>query len=358
MDENHQDKAESRPIAMEDKLSPPPLSTKDHRVSDRSQNKRMGAILRRFVGAIIKGLGFFGYDKETKEYAPNGQLAKITKEHQPGKTFWDWLQLVGVLLIPLVIFYATIGFNQQQDQLAQQQHQTDLQIANDQQQETALQNYLDRMSDLLLNYNLSKSKPSDEVREVARSRTLTLLPQLNGTRKREVLQFLHESGLIHTGHDTIVSLAGADLSHTDLRDANLEDADLEGAHLSGAVLSHTDLRSAYLRGADLRAANLEGANLINAYLRDANLSGIGRSKCYNTTNIGLICVAGIVTNLRGADLRGAILEGTNLSGADLSNADLRGANLTDATVTQQQLDQVSSCKGATLPQGLICHHNQ
>ena len=125
MDENQQDKAGSKQIVTEDKLSSPPLSTKDHRGTDRSQNKRMGA--------IIKRLGFFGYDKETKEYAPNGQLAKITKEYQPGKTFWDWLQL---LIIPIVLVGATIGFGLWQAHLTDLQHQQDQQRALDQQQAT------------------------------------------------------------------------------------------------------------------------------------------------------------------------------------------------------------------------------
>ena len=48
-----------------------------------------------------------------------------------------------------------------------------------------------------------------------------------------------------------------------------------------------------------------------------------------------------------------------LKGADLSGADLNGATLGDALyLTQQQLDDVYSCEGATLPPGLICHHNQ
>jgi uncharacterized protein YjbI with pentapeptide repeats len=44
---------------------------------------------------------------------------------------------------------------------------------------------------------------------------------------------------------------------------------------------------------------------------------------------------------------------TNLINTNLSKADLSGA-----FISQQQLDQVYSCKGAILPKGLICHHNQ
>ena len=67
----------------------------------------------------------------------------------------------------------------------------------------------------------------------------------------------------------------------------------------------------------------------------------------------------LLDDLSGADLENANLTAAELSGAILSDADLRGANLNGARhLTQQQLDQVSSCMGARLPQGLLCHHNQ
>src|SRR5947209_8625785 len=115
-----------------------------------------------------------------------------------GRTLWDWIQFFAVLAIPVIVAVGTLYFTQQitfqQAQLSitasEKQHQSDSQIANDQQQGTSLQTYLDRMSDLLLNQNLRSSKPGDEVRIVARARTLTILTQLNAARKETVLQFL------------------------------------------------------------------------------------------------------------------------------------------------------------------------
>ena len=58
-----------------------------------------------------------------------------------GKTLWDWLQLLALLAIPLVVILGlgSLWFNEQQSQqylvigktVAEQQHQTDLQIAKD-----------------------------------------------------------------------------------------------------------------------------------------------------------------------------------------------------------------------------------
>src|SRR5690349_8701818 len=56
-----------------------------------------------------------------------------------GKVPFEWLNLLGVLAIPFVVLviglYATQQITQQQIQSSEKQHQTDLEIANEQQQE-------------------------------------------------------------------------------------------------------------------------------------------------------------------------------------------------------------------------------
>src|SRR5437763_4042440 len=81
------------------------------------------------------------------------------------KTLWDWLQL---LIIPVVLAGGGYLFGTWQ-------HDTDQQRALDQQQAAILQTYIDNMQDLLLNYNLLKSKPLDGVAILTRARTLTAL---------------------------------------------------------------------------------------------------------------------------------------------------------------------------------------
>src|SRR5215472_15235918 len=81
------------------------------------------------------------------------------------KTLWDWLQLLGILAIPLVLALGTLWFSTQQSQLSvallkkqhdtalamsQQQRDTALALAKDQQREATLNTYLDRLSELLL----------------------------------------------------------------------------------------------------------------------------------------------------------------------------------------------------------------
>lgn len=250
------------------------------------------------------------------------------------KTLWDWMEL---LIIPLFLAGGAFYLNRSE-------RNTDRGIATDRQKEESLQTYLNHMADLLLKENLRNSE-NDEVRNVARTRTLTVLRGLDKTRKGVILKYLYEAGLIGK-EKTIVSLKDADLSKADLSLANLNDANLSGAILREAELMEVELRGADLRGVQLDQADLQDADLSNANLSDAylgiamffrtNLSGadLSSAKGWNTFFIG--------ANLRGAKINNARLTKANLSGADLSNADLTGAELDDANLS-----------GATMPDGTI-----
>src|SRR5918998_5382726 len=112
----------------------------------------------------------------------------------PKRTLWDWLQL---LIIPAVLAGVGLWFNRQQ-------REQELQTADRRAQDEALQAYLDQMSAMLIpnkdQPSLYKARPGDSLSSVARARTLTVLPRLDGRRKARVVQFLYESGLVSTGH--------------------------------------------------------------------------------------------------------------------------------------------------------------
>src|SRR5260370_1100391 len=182
-----------------------------------------------------------------------------------GKTLWDWVR---VLYIHVLLAVEGCWFNQNERKagesradnerkavelradnerkVAEKRDKTAREIAEDNQREVALQAYLDKISELLLEKHLRDSDEGDEVRKIARVRTLTVFPRLDPHRKRSVLQFLQESGLIDKDK-RIVAVNEADLSN----------ADLCAAQLRGADLCDDDLSKAQLRGADLRA-NLSG----------------------------------------------------------------------------------------------------
>jgi Pentapeptide repeats (8 copies) len=350
MDENHQDKARSRLITTEDKLLLPLLSPQDQKKLVRLRKDRKKPLIVVGISAAFVGVMVLIY----KEFSFNWPwwvripliligivllilLIRVGYTTQwtglKGKTLWDWLNLLGTLAIPLVVVGATIGFGWWQGQ-----------GALDQQRATILQTYMDNMQDLLFKYNLLGESPTptnssdaatiQEVRELARARTLTALRGLDPQRKGILLQFLYDAHLIGfpdtvfdsktkktvwVRHPAVISLGGEGTNSADLSDVDLSFTILSDADLSGANLILADLSGADFSQADLFGANLSGANLSGANLSGANL---------------------ILANLSGADLSFA-----NLSGVDLS-----GANLCQAKeVTQEQLQSALSLKGATMP---------
>ena len=260
-------------------------------------------------------------------------------ESQPTKHLWDWLQPLGILAIPVVVGIGTVWFTTKQGQVSDAENK-------DNQRETALQTYIDSMSELLLCEKLRGSVKGDEVQKIARVRTLTVLRGLDAARKASVLQFLHEAGLIDK-NKCIIDLSEAQLLEANLHKANLRGADLHETNLSGANLSYTNLLYTNLRGADLTSAKLSEANLHGANLREADLSGA------NLTSAKLFGAKLFGAKLSEANLRGADLREANLSGAILRGADLREANLSKAIVTLEQLEKAKSLKDATMPDGSI-----
>ena len=234
---------------------------------------------------------------------------------------------------------------------------------------------MDRMQDLLLNHDLSKSKPGRQIAQIAREQTLITLRRLDANRNGIVLRFLQETHLIQDG---VVNLSYADLSGDELSGAHLSGAtlygtDLSGADLSGADLSGATLYAADLSGADLSRANLSNAQLIDASLTRANLNDAHLSMATLTSaflgNASLNGATLAGAHLDGATLKSAQLKGSNLSDAslndvNLSGADLRGADFSDADLSgdgppnlqQLQLNEVASCTKAILSTGLVCRH--
>jgi uncharacterized protein YjbI with pentapeptide repeats len=206
----------------------------------------------------------------------------------------------------------------------------------------ALQAYLAKMSELLLDKCLHKKSASyDATRVTARLQTLAVLERLDAERKRTVLLFLREAQLINrydrfelttTGPEKLfyahyVGLGSADLSMADLERARLtsksgqDPVSLSGANLKGATLKKATLSGADLRGADLRGADLRGADLRPA----TEVLKIDTSENVRPETIPV-------------DLRDADLSRANLSGAQ--------------GITNEQLKrQAKNLKGTIMPDG-------
>ena len=205
-----------------------------------------------------------------------------------GKTLWEWIDVVG---IPVVVVIIAGAFGLMTNKAEQRKNKEQKERDVDQARETTLLSYLEVMSNLILDKNLTNSEKDSPERAIAQAHTFTALRTLDGARMGILLQFLKEARLIDRDRN-VISLYG-----TNLNKANLSNVDLSGTCLSGV----------YLREAELFNANLSNADLSYSVL-----------------------------------VRAELLE------ADLSNTDLRNADLTDALVESEQLE-TADISGALLP---------
>jgi uncharacterized protein YjbI with pentapeptide repeats len=288
--------------------------------------------------------------------------AKKSRWGLRGKTVWDWMQL---LIVPIVLLAISVAFTLLQDarlqQIEDQRAKRERGIEDQRAQASALQSYIDQMSRLLTEENLSES-PEDEVRRVARAHTLTVLGIVEGERKFDVVQFLAENELIQ-GDDPIVNLRTADLKGaqyegaTDevaagervgqaLNEVNLSGTQLDNANLQSIQLHNARMNEALTYNASLEGAKLQRVSFMNALIVDTDLTG---------------------ANLNGAEFDGAVLENTDLSGASLVGADISAylagtcfihADLRDADLeaasqfTNDQLQQAFGNQKTKLPENL------
>jgi len=227
----------------------------------------------------------------------------------------------------MVLSLITVGFawqqNDQQQVIEERRAKSDRKLEAQRAQDAALQAYLDQMGQLLLKKDFRNLEEGNELRLLARARTLTVLQRLdNPSRKVDVLRFLLEAELAQgvDGNPPVIGLQEADLHGVGFANAPLNNANLYAADLSDANLFRADLSGADLSGAILSNAKLFSADLSDANLFDANLSG--------------------------ANLREVNLNDANLLGADLSGANLRDAS---GVTTEQLKQQADSVEGAIMP---------
>lgn len=307
------------------------------------------------------------------------------------KTLWDWVQFATAIALPTLLAILTF----QQDQSADKRRDQEQRIAFSNQRHEVMTDYLDQMTELILKNKLGQSSSNEQVRSIARARTLNTLRQLDndGERRGQLLKFLYETDLIgqcETNQLTLESKCQGS-SILDLKDAKLDGMtftppvplqgiELAGVSLANANLPKINLTSADMREADLEKANLAGAVLTDVQMEDARLVGINLSDAIliravlpgSVLNNALLMSADLqeanlsTATLIDANLQGANLNNANLQGADLRNADLtgtvlQGANLqgavyNDATKFPEWSDQEKQeMKLCTLPTNLDCN---
>jgi hypothetical protein len=173
-----------------------------------------------FVGVIVLiVLGYLfkwdwtGFNNGTSQItitSPSKGNYKATVT-QPSKSLWDWLQLLAVLAIPVVVGLGAAWFTVQQGKVNDRDNK-------DNQREKALQDYIDKISELLLKEHLDERTADgilkseyEQARKIARVLTITVLNQLDVRRIGYVFAFLREAELMSTvSNNDVVSLSNAD----------------------------------------------------------------------------------------------------------------------------------------------------
>jgi hypothetical protein len=174
-----------------------------------------------------------------------------------GKTLWDWMSL---LLVPSIIATATLVVNHVQAQSNQSTIQ-----------ESAFQQYIDRISNLVLS-------PLDHnatvTNAVAQAHTAAILQIVRQERAGRVLSFLDQLGRLK---DFIPDLEGIDLTNAELKGFNLDGLEFDRvrfvrADLEGASLIRSDLEAVNFSGADLKFTTMHFASFENTIMDKANLA--------------------------------------------------------------------------------------
>lgn len=249
---------------------------------------------------------------------PNGDILNAPK------TLWDFASL---LIIPTVLSFGAIFYNQS----VKNAENIKTEVQN---QETILQDYIDRMSTLITDKGLVQSENGAPVRNVARTQTRTTIYRLSPFGKGLVIRFLKDGGLVDVDDPVIltegldlqgVNLRNAILNHCNLSHANFVDAKMENVQLQNAFCFKTNFTNAVLNKADLRNAVVSRANFNDSSCKEINF-----------TNAVLIKTELVEANLwksvfLGAKLNGANFRGANLCGARFDKTDVSGAKFEGAS---------------------------
>lgn len=176
------------------------------------------------------------------------------------KKLWDWLELLIVpALLTFLSFFITSNVNKKQQEIENQRYQ-----------QSVMREYLKDMTELSAQTpSPSKStKNAGTLSSVASARTLTALNELDKERKRDVMEFLSNSGLLQQIHLRRANLQGTDLSFLWLKDA--------------------DMQNSNLKNTKFYAANIGGANLKYVVMDDADFRGAVYDKCTRVDNQSIL----------------------------------------------------------------------
>ncbi|CAF3847480.1 unnamed protein product [Adineta steineri] len=249
----------------------------------------------------------------------------------------NWCKLFLSALIPCILGIFTIVFTVQQQVLSQQQHEIDRQNQRDAQRETAFNAYINDISNLLLNTNHTNKT---NFFLYIRTKTLTVLRSLNPERKKYIILFLYESGLLQgTGLD----LSGAEFDNVEL----IGPYKLDGLYLPNASWKNALIVNCSLKKAVFTQSRMPNARFINSLLESASFAETILDNAYfkETSVVGINCMSASLIHAN-------FLDAEVVQGIDFTNADLLYAQFTEKQwLGQRVLTNAHSFRYARLPNG-------
>ncbi len=289
---------------------------------------------------ILQFLITLGYQSTWTGFGNSYHTTTKNQAIQPAKTLWDWMQL---LVIPLALVIGGFFLNRAEKRREEQ-------LTRERNEEVALNNYLDAMSELIANKGLSNDNVGQTIRNIASTRTISILHRISKTRINIVFNFLRKARLIRTIYDGKINekidfknaeLSGINLSNVYLELINLEEANLEGAILEKTILHNAKCRNIKLSNANLIGADLGGTDFYLAQIVNANLN---KALLWSTK----LCR----TNLSSSNLKEAEMNGAILMQTFLKNAKLNGAKINAATLIEVNLEK-ANLKGVELSHTIL-----
>lgn len=212
------------------------------------------------------------------------------------KTLWDWLDLI---IIPASIaLFAWIYTEFEKDK--------NTRIEEEKAREKTLDYFINTMTELLVKHDLAGS-PEQKRLAIARTRINLALPQLDGGRKGQILQFLYESDLVDKNPK--FKLLGCNFNESQLDNIVLGQSEIKGAYFKDASFKKSNLIEVDFTSCDFTGADFTGSLMTN-------------------------------TNLSYAKLNNTKLENVDLTTVDFEGADLTSASLKGSKIKRSQLEGI------------------
>jgi uncharacterized protein YjbI with pentapeptide repeats len=219
--------------------------------------------------------------------------------------------------LPAIVFGAfTVIFTLQQEASANAAREQDQRQADEINRRTIFKEYIDDMTELLLNRN--ENANISMILLHIRVQTLTVLQTLDMNRKRDVIVFLYENRLLQSDGSSTVDLRGANLNGMRFWSSSTVACHLPLLYLPGVYAENIIFDGCSLSGAVFDGSSMSAAKFLTCGMRDTSF---------------------VNTNLTRAQFQGNVLHTVSFSGSQLVQSSIKNGVFKDIDLTNVDLYQ-------------------